>query len=40
MSKWKQVVQLFHVPVLIGENGIEPLYSVTQGQNHFYCLGE
>lgn len=34
MGKWKEVLQLSHIPVLIGENGIEPLYSVTQGQNN------
>lgn len=39
MSKWKQVLQLSHIPVLIGENGVEPQYSVTQGQNHSVVKG-
>lgn len=34
MGKWKQVLQLSHISVLREENGIEPLYSVTQGQNN------
>lgn len=34
MGKWKQVLELSHIPVLTGETGIEPSYAVTQGQNH------
>lgn len=39
MGKWKQILQLSHIPVLIGKNGIEPLHSVTQGQNHSVVQG-
>lgn len=40
MSKWKQVVQPSHIPILIEEKGIKLLHSVTEGQYHFSWLGE
>lgn len=40
MSKWKQVVQPSHIPMLIEVNSIKLFHSVAEGQYHFSWLGE